>query len=128
MTSGFHSADAFAERFISFWAAPSGARLAELFCREAVIRWPGEPQMSLTAYMTHMDAMLTALPDLRIKVEDHAGRRDVVFISWRAQASFDAHLRQWTGIDKFRLRNDLAVEEDVVFDRATVRALRAPRA
>jgi hypothetical protein len=42
-----------------------------------------------------------------------------VFISWRARGTVGDESLEWTGIDRFRLRDDsLASEADIIFDTA----------
>lgn len=116
----------FAARFASFWTAPSGSRLAELFRSDAVIHWPGAPPMSVGSYVAHMDAMLAAWPDLQVDVSEFATRDAVVFISWEARATVQGRPLQWMGVDRFRLRAGMAIEEHVVFDRLALREPSAP--
>lgn len=42
-----------------------------------------------------------------------------MFISWRARGTVGDESLEWTGIDRFRLRDDsLASEADIIFDTA----------
>lgn len=120
---GTTTADEFAARFVSFWAEPSGVRLRDLFSPDAVIRWPGMAAMSVPAYAAHMDALLAAMPSLKVEVRDYAGRDDLVFISWLASVSIQGSAREWIGVDTFRLQGGAATEEDVVYDRLALRDL-----
>ena len=43
----------------------------------------------------------------------------------RLHASVDGHLRGWSGVDGFRLKDGLAIEEEVIFDRDAVRDILA---
>lgn len=110
----------FFERFKSFWAAPSGARVAELIAPDAAISFTGAGTFSGAAYIEVMAGMLTAMSDLKVTPVDCAGEGDRLYIFWNASASVDGAPRAWVGVDRFRLRDGMAVEEQVIFDSAAI--------
>ena len=111
----------FFERFQSFWAAPSGPRVAELIAPDATIHFTGLGTMSGTEYIDAMAAGLASMPDMVVTPLDCAGVGDRLYIFWRTTATVDGAGRTWHGVDRFRLRDGMAVEEHVIFDSAAMR-------
>lgn len=112
------ASSAFVERFKSFWAAPSGARLPELIADDATITWPGAAPMNRAAYIAHIDGVLALMPGMKIEVRSHAQQGEDVFIAWRGHVAINDKVHHLTGVDRFRVKNGIAIEEDVTFDRA----------
>jgi len=110
----------FYERFKSFWAAPSGERVAELIAPDATIHFTGAGTFSGAGYVDAMQGMLDAMVDMKVTPLDCAGNGDRLYIAWEASAVIDGVPRKWLGIDRFRLANGMAIEEQVVFDSAVL--------
>lgn len=106
----------FLARFRSFWDRPSGARVAEVIAPDATIHFSGQAPVTGAQYCTLMDGALAATVGIRVAVEDVAERGDVLFIFWRASAEVHGRPVRWHGVDRFRLRDGMAVEEHVIFD------------
>jgi predicted SnoaL-like aldol condensation-catalyzing enzyme len=111
----------FFERFQSFWAAPTGARVAELIAPHAVIHFTGAGTMSGAEYVDWMTNQLAALPDLVVTPVDYAGSGEMVYVFWNAAATINGAYRRWYGVDRFRIENGMEVEEHVIFDSAACR-------
>lgn len=118
-TSALDHADFF-ERFKSFWAAPSGTRIPELIAPDAQITFTGAGIFTGKEYIAVMQQMLDSFPGMEVKPVDYAGNGDRLYISWEASAQIDGEQRRWFGVDRFRLHDGLAVEEQVVFDSAAL--------
>lgn len=118
--SSAHEHREFYERFQSFWAAPSGGRVAELIAPHAKIHFTGAGTMSGAAYVDWMTNQLAALPDLVVTPVDFAGSGELIYIFWKAAATINGAHRQWYGVDRFRIERGMAVEEHVIFDSATL--------
>ena len=56
----------FYERFKSFWAAPTGQRVAELIASDAKIHFTGAGTFSGTEYIDVMQAMLDSMVELKV--------------------------------------------------------------
>ena len=112
----------FYERFKSFWAAPTGARVAELIAPEATIHFTGAGTISGTDYIEVMGQMLASMIDMTVTPIDCAGAGDRLYIFWEASAVIDGAPRSWVGVDRFRLANGMAIEEHVIFDSAVLQA------
>ena len=112
----------FYERFKSFWAAPSGARVAELIAPHATIHFTGAGTFSGAEYVNVMQGMLDAMVDMKVTPLDCAGNGDRLYISWESSAVIGGTRRTWLGVDRFRLGNGMAIEEHVIFDSAVLQA------
>lgn len=112
----------FYERFKSFWAAPTGARVAELIAPDATIHFTGAGTFSGTDYIEVMGQMLASMIDMTVTPIDCAGAGDRLYIFWEASAMIDGAPRLWVGVDRFRLANGMAIEEHVIFDSAVLQA------
>jgi len=110
----------FYERFKSFWAAPTGQRVAELIAPDAVIHFTGAGTFSGTEYIDVMQALLDAMVELQVTPLDCAGNGDRLYISWETSAVIHGVKRTYLGVDRFRLANGLAIEEHVIFDSAVL--------
>lgn len=106
----------FVERFERFWANPDPDRVAELVAPDAVASWPGMEPIRGTEYPEHIANILALAPDLRLEVSAHAHTAELVFISWRARATAGGEAVEWTGIDRFQLRDGRAVEALIAYD------------
>lgn len=115
-----HEHSKFYERFKSFWAAPTGARVAELIAPHAQIHFTGAGTMTGAAYVDWMTGLLAGAPDLVVTPEDYAGSGEMIYIFWRASATMNGGHRKYYGVDRFRIENGMAVEEYVIFDSATL--------
>ncbi len=110
----------FYERFQSFWAAPSGARVAEIIAPDAVIHFTGAGSFSGSEYIGVMAGMLEAMVDMTVTPLDCAGRGDMLYIAWETSAEIHGNRRTYLGVDRFRLKNGMAIEEHVIFDSAVL--------
>lgn len=114
----------FYERFKSFWAAPSGPRVAELIAPDATISFAGAGTFSGREYIDVMAGMLASMKGLTVTPLDCAGNGDRLYISWQSSAVIDGARRTWLGVDRFRLADGLAVEEQIIFDSAILQPTR----
>ncbi len=110
----------FYARFKSFWAAPSGPRVAEVIAPDAVIHFSGAGSFSGADYVDVMSQTLAAMAELKVTPLDCAGDGERLYIFWEASALIDGATRKWAGVDRFRLANGMAIEEHVIFDSAAL--------
>lgn len=111
----------FYERFKSFWAAPTGARVAEIISADAKIHFTGQATMSGSDYVTYMTGMLAAFPGMTVTPLDCAGNGEMLYITWETTSVIHGKQRKFLGVDRFRIVNGMAVEEHVIFDSAVLR-------
>lgn len=112
----------FLRRFESFWSKPSGARIRELFAPDAQVHFAGQGTVSGEEYVGLMDAILSGVDSIEVDVMDYAERGDRLFIFWSATNSVGGKQTTWHGVDRFRIENGMAVEEQVIFDTAVLSA------
>lgn len=108
----------FYDRFKSFWADPTGPRVAELIAPDATIHFTGAGTFSGAEYVDVMAEMLDSMVDLTVTPLDCAGNGDRLYIAWETEASVNGERRKWIGVDRFLIKNGMAVEEQVIFDSA----------
>jgi len=108
----------FYERFQSFWANPSGPRVAEIIAPEATIHFSGQGTFSGTEYIDVMGGLLEAMEGLRVTPLDCAGNGEQLYIHWKTSAIIGGERREYVGVDRFTIRDGMAVEEYVIFDSA----------
>ena len=112
----------FFERFKSFWAAPTGARVSELIAPEATIHFAGQGTFSGAEYVDVMAGLLASFEELKVVPVDCAGNGDVLYIHWRTSAVINSERIEYPGIDRFRLFDGMAVEEYIIYDTAVLPA------
>jgi predicted SnoaL-like aldol condensation-catalyzing enzyme len=110
----------FYERFKSFWAAPSGPRVAEVIAADAKIHFTGQATMSGTDYIDFMTGMLATFPGMTVTPLDCAGNGDMLYIAWETSSIIYGKQRKFLGVDRFRIVNGMAVEEHIIFDSAVL--------
>lgn len=110
----------FCERFKSFWAAPSGERVLEIIAPDAAIHFTGAGHMSGREYAAWMGDALANFEALEVTPMDCAGNGDMLYIAWEAAAKIHGERRIYRGVDRFRLKDGMAVEEHVIFDSAVL--------
>ena len=111
----------FYERFKSFWATPSGSRVAEIIMHDAKIHFTGQATMSGTDYIDYMNGMLAAFPGMTVTPLDCAGHGDMLYIAWETSSVIHGKQRKFLGVDRFRIVNGMAVEEHIIFDSSVLR-------
>lgn len=110
----------FYERFKSFWAAPSGDRVLEIISPQATIHFTGAGYMSGSEYAKWMGHTLAELEELEVTPMDCAGNGDMLYIAWESSAYIHGERRTYRGVDRFRLKDGMAIEEHVIFDSAVL--------
>jgi predicted SnoaL-like aldol condensation-catalyzing enzyme len=110
----------FFERFKSFWAAPSGPRVAEIIRPDAIIHFTGNAAMSGTDYIDYMDGMLATFPGMTVTPLDCASNGDRLYIAWETSSVIHGKQRKFLGVDRFRIVDGMAVEEHIIFDSAVL--------
>ena len=112
----------FFERFKSFWAAPTGPRVAELIAPNATIHFAGQGTFSGEEYINVMAGLLDSFEALKVVPVDCAGNGDVLYIHWKTSAMINGKRVEYPGVDRFRLVDGMAVEEYIIFDTALLQA------
>ena len=110
----------FFERFKAFWAAPSGAGVADLIAPDATVQFSGVGTFSGAEYVDVMTGLLASMVDMIVTPLDCAGNGERLYISWETSALINGVRQRWLGVDRFRILNGMAIEEQVIFDTAVL--------
>ena len=110
----------FYERFKSFWAAPTGPRVAELIAPDATIHFTGAGTFSGAEYVNVMSDILASMVDMTVTPLDCAGNGDRLYIAWESSALINGERRTYMGVDRFLIKDGMAIEEYVIFDSAVL--------
>lgn len=113
-------AGAFAAEFARVWAAPRPEEFPPLLQPDAVTHWPGVGEVRADQYPEPVARILELFPDLSLEVVDHAATADGVMIAWRASATVGGEAREWSGVDRFVLRDGRVAGGEITFDTAIV--------
>ncbi|MFV1357028.1 nuclear transport factor 2 family protein [Mycolicibacterium fortuitum] len=106
-----------------FWAAPGDATgVHDLVTDDVALYWPGatEPLRGRDAYAGRLAAAVQLIPDLTLSVVQFAHRDGHLMLAWEGRGTIGGELRQWPGVDRFRLRGNRTAETTVVFDTRSV--------
>ena len=76
--------------------------------------------MSGVAYAKWMGETLAAMENMTVKPLDCAGNEDMLYISWETSALVHGQQRTYRGVDRFRIKDGMAIEEHVIFDSAVL--------
>lgn len=110
-------AEAFVERFAEIWADPDPERYQELWTEDGNLLHPGMreplPAARIADYVRSLQKMA---PDIRLGVDRWAARADDVLIEWTIRATVGDEEVSWSGVDRFTLSDDRAVEGIAYFD------------
>lgn len=113
------------ERFTEFWADPDPALVPRLVTSDVIGWWPGsdEPVRGVEAYTQALADITPLIPDLRLRVAEHATNGEFVFVRWIMSAAGAAGPFELSGIDRLRLRDGLVSENVIRFDTAHLQRL-----
>ena len=113
-------AAAFVQRFAEVWAAPRPESFPALLQPGAATRWPGIGEVTAEQYPEHIARILQLFGDLRLEVVDHAATADGVMIAWKAHATLGGQAREWSGVDRFVLRDGRVAGGEITYDTSIV--------
>lgn len=104
--------------FAAFWAAPDPKWLPPMCAPNIVGHWPGatEPVRGPEVYVAVLEQLITALPDIRLEMPDHAMNGDVGFVRWVMHATGKHGPFQLDGVDCLHVRDGLVVQNFINFD------------
>jgi SnoaL-like protein len=108
----------FVEAFESAWSRPTPERLIALLDPEVVLLQPHLPPIrGRDAALKEFRRLLTWLPALHGAVERSSVSDLDVFIEWRIRLPVRNETISIPAVDRFRLRDGVAVERRVYFDQ-----------
>jgi ketosteroid isomerase-like protein len=121
----------FVHRFASAWARSDLDALMALLVEDVVLIQPMMPvAVGKTAARKEFTRLFGFIPDLRASVHRWAARDDVLFIEFTLEGTVGGRKVSWPAVDRFRLRDGLAVERVSYFDPLLLglELLKRPRA
>ena len=108
--------------FAEYWAAPDPAYLRDMVTDDVVGHWPGAGTVEgPDAYISALEQLLAALPDIRLEVPDSAVDGDVAFVRWVMHATGVNGPFQMNGVDCVHTRDGRVCENFINFDAAELR-------
>ena len=109
----------FVERFARAWARSSADAIMEALADDVVLRQPVLPDtVGRAAAHEAFTRLFRAFPGLTATVHRWAVRGDVVFIEFTLSCEFGGRPLSWPAVDRFVIRDGLAVERTSYFDGA----------
>lgn len=111
------------ERFERLWTVRDPSLIADIVAADGQSYWPGGQLVTGCDYPNHWASMVQAADALEFTVTGHAADEPYLFISWHVRATVASESVEYDGVDRFRLRGDLADEVYVLFDTAPMREL-----
>ena len=110
-------AQVFVDRFAEIWRKPDPERYAELWHEDGRLRHPTMKEaLSQDRIPDYVRGLQAVAPDISLSVDSWAARDDVVLIEWTLSATVGEESAQITGVDRFTLRGDRAVDGVAYFD------------
>jgi hypothetical protein len=111
------------EGWAAFWGAPSvevaRARVQTVCAQDITGYWPRQkPIHGITEYCQRIVDLIELVPDLRLKLEEHATNGEFTFLRWSARGTGPDGPFEITGVDRMRLRERLVVENRIISDGA----------
>jgi hypothetical protein len=112
--------EAFVERFTRVWSDPKPDDFADLWADGGVLLHPtmarSIPKAEIPDYLRRLKVVA---PDIRLEPKSWAAHDEKVFIEWTITATRrGAETTSWSGVDRFTLQGDRAIEGVAYFDTA----------
>jgi hypothetical protein len=110
------------ESWAAFWRAPdpdvARQRVPTVVTPDVVGYWPrdAEPVRGAVEYRDRILALLAMVPDLRLRLEEHAANGAYVFIRWSGRGTGPDGPFEATGVDRIRIRDGHVAENRIISD------------
>jgi hypothetical protein len=111
------------KRFEQLWATRDPSLISSIVAADGRSYWYGLGAVAGRDYPERWNSLVQSADALEFTVTGHAAGEPYLFISWHVRATVGDESVEYDGIDRFRLRGDLADEVYAVFDTAPVREL-----
>lgn len=113
------------EHWAAFWACPHPALAGRIVTPDVVAYWPGdaEPVRGVTRYRQRIAELLERVPDLQLRMAEHATNGNIVFVRWIARGTGAAGRFELHGFDGIRLRDGLIRENWICYNPVRFEAL-----
>lgn len=104
-------AERFMQHYMEVWPSFDADRLDLAIDPEATIHHSGmATAIRGTEEPGYVRAIKALMPDLRLEVANWAARDDVVFVEYEMSGTLAGQALHWTGIGRFRLRGERAID------------------
>ena len=101
----------FMKNYMAVWPSFDADRLDEAIDPEATIHHSGMASpIRGSAEPDYVRAIKAIMPDIGLEVVNWAGSGDVVFVEYEMSGTLAGKLLKWTGIGRFKLRGERAID------------------
>jgi hypothetical protein len=114
-------ARAMLRNFKRLWDEMDPRIVEEIVASDANAFWSSVGQFKGSDYPEQMRQTMSAVPDAKMQVTGHAIELPYLFISWILRGTFAGSPFELRGIDRFRLRGELAEDVWAIFDTGPMR-------
>ena len=119
-----------AEMWAAFWAAPSESRIGDILADDIVGYWQGVPTpvRGRDAYVGKIVELVTAVPDLRLRLVDsatvdgEAPGEQLVYLHYVGRGTGPDGPIAIRGLDRVRTRDGIVVENVIRYDQVDAEA------
>jgi hypothetical protein len=115
------AAHAMLENFKRLWGQMEPEIVKEIVAPDATAFWSSVGKFEGSEYPEQMRQTMNAVPDAKMEVVDHAIEAPYLFISWIMRGTLAGESLELRGIDRFRLRGELADDVWAIFDTSPMR-------
>jgi hypothetical protein len=114
-------ARAMLENFKRLWDEMDPRIVEEIVAPDATAFWSGRGEFKGSEYPGQMRSTMESIPDADMEVTGHAIQLPYLFISWILRGTYADGALEIRGIDRFRLRGQLADDVWAIFDTGSIR-------
>jgi hypothetical protein len=105
------NAERFMQRYLEVWPSFDADRLDEAIDPEAAIHHSGMASpIRGSEEPDYVRAITALMPDISLEVANWAANGDVVFIEYEMSGTLAGRSLSWTGIGRFKLRGERAID------------------
>jgi SnoaL-like domain len=105
------NAELFMQRYMEVWPSFDAERLKVAIDPEATIHHSGmEQSIRGTEEPDYVRAIKALMPDISLTVANWASNGDVVFVEYEMSGTLAGRSLSWTGIGRFKLRGERAID------------------
>jgi hypothetical protein len=114
-------AEALLANFKRLWNQMDPRIVEEIVAPDATSFWSGRGGFKGSEYPEQMRTTMESVPDAEMEVTGHAVQVPYLFISWILRGTYLGAPLELRGIDRFRLRGQLADDVWAIFDTGPMR-------
>jgi hypothetical protein len=108
------------ENFKRLWNEMDPRIVEEIVAPDATAFWSGRGEFRGNEYPEQMRVTMESIPDAEMEVTGHAIQLPYLFISWILHGTYSEAELEIRGIDRFRLRGQLADDVWAIFDTGPI--------